>query len=196
MKHDEKFEPKLGRIKSGRGRSFLKDVRGAVGRVQGFQRGGGRQSRFDGSRVGRGAGIGRVVASEGRDGAFRGRRVVIKARLVRLGGSGSKAANAGIAWRTRIRETVRAGTPSSAPIHAGPRRSPRRSSQPVRIVFRRCIPATRTSMVRPRERLRSSLAIPTFKSPPIPATWSSLAAAPGSPMSSSLRVRAWGSLAL
>ncbi len=104
MKHDDDFTPKLGNIRS---RSLprstlLRDVQQTIGRAGGFlRRGSGRKSRFDGSRIGRGAGIGRVLASRDRFSAFRGRRVVIKARLIRLAGSGLKGAKAHLRYLQR-----------------------------------------------------------------------------------------------
>ena len=44
---------------------------------------------------------------------------------------GSSSPGSGTWWRRRIRDTVRAGTPSSAPIQSGPRRSARARPGPV-----------------------------------------------------------------
>ena len=53
-----------------------------------------RSRRFDGSRIGRGASMGRLLASRDRLGGFRGRRAVVKASLIRLGGKAGQAARA------------------------------------------------------------------------------------------------------
>ncbi|MEQ1756165.1 MAG: relaxase/mobilization nuclease RlxS [Micropepsaceae bacterium] len=94
MNQDDEFDPRLGKI---RARSD-KPAKSYVGQVlRTAARAGGRASsspsgarRFDGSRIGRGAGVGRVLAD--RHAAFRSRRVVIKARIVKIGASGLKAA--------------------------------------------------------------------------------------------------------
>lgn len=104
MKHDDEFTPKLGKIRS---RSLprptlLREVQAALGRASGFhQRGSGNKSRFDGSRIGRGAGIGRMLASKDRYSAFRGRRVVVKTRLIRLAGAGRNGAKAHLRYLQR-----------------------------------------------------------------------------------------------
>jgi type IV secretory pathway VirD2 relaxase len=89
---DREFEPRLGRIRSGgggRGKTYLQRVLRAVslagsGRI--------RPSGFTGSRIGRGFGTGRVLASRDRLAAFRSRRVIIKTRIVKMRGTGAKAA--------------------------------------------------------------------------------------------------------
>ncbi|MEQ1754303.1 MAG: relaxase/mobilization nuclease RlxS [Micropepsaceae bacterium] len=94
MNQDDEFDPRLGKI---RARSD-KPAKSYVGQVlRTAARVGGRASsspsgarRFDGSRIGRGAGVGRVLAD--RHAVFRSRRVVIKARIVKIGASGLKAA--------------------------------------------------------------------------------------------------------
>lgn len=93
MSRDDEFEPKLGKIRAQGGKraqryvnKVLRAASFAGGRALG--RIGGR--RFDGSRIGRGAGAGRVLAD--RHAAFRARRVVIKARIVKIGARGLNAA--------------------------------------------------------------------------------------------------------
>src|SRR5690242_7438535 len=97
MQSDKKFTPKLGRMRSRSlpRRTFLREVQTALGRASSPRRA--RQdgrSTFDGSRIGRGAGIGRVVGQQDRHSALRGRRVVVKARLIRLSPSGLNGAKA------------------------------------------------------------------------------------------------------
>ena len=78
MTRDDDFEPKLGKIsnRGGNVRSrYLRQVGRTVARAGGRKRG----SSFQGNRIGRGAGVGRVLASRDRYAAFRARRVVVKA---------------------------------------------------------------------------------------------------------------------
>ena len=94
MARDDEVEPKLGQIRSlGRRPSagFLSQVLKRMALAGGGSRGG-AAARFQGSRIGRGAGAGRVLASRDRYAAFRVRRVVIKSRIVKLRGQGQKAA--------------------------------------------------------------------------------------------------------
>ncbi|MFI5024289.1 MAG: relaxase/mobilization nuclease RlxS [Alphaproteobacteria bacterium] len=91
MTRDDDFEPKLGKIsnRGGNVRSrYLRQVGRSVARAGGRKRG----SSFQGNRIGRGAGVGRVLASRDRFAAFRTRRVVVKARLIKLPGRGLKGA--------------------------------------------------------------------------------------------------------
>lgn len=93
---DDKFEPRLGRIGARDGKAerryqqrVLKSAALAGGRRFGGTSPG---AGFQGNRIGRGAGIGRVLASRGTHAAFRARRVVVKSRIVKLKGQGQKAA--------------------------------------------------------------------------------------------------------
>lgn len=90
MFNDDDFKPKLGKIRScgsKGGRKFLHQVLAASNLARGGA-GGTRKSRFTGSRIGRGAGVGRVLANRDRYAAFRQRRVIIKSRIVKLAGKG------------------------------------------------------------------------------------------------------------
>ena len=60
-----------------------------------------RSRRFDGSRIGRGASIGRVLRGGDRHAGHRNRRVVIKARLVKLGAKGVAASRAHLRYLQR-----------------------------------------------------------------------------------------------
>ncbi len=51
-----------------------------------------RGRRFTGAAIGRGAGVGRVLGTSQRMSGVRGRRVIVKARIVKLGGKGMAAA--------------------------------------------------------------------------------------------------------
>jgi type IV secretory pathway VirD2 relaxase len=101
---DDSFEPHLGRQRSLGG----KRSRSALGRILGatnLARGGAsdRESSrtFTGSRIGRGGGTGRVLARRGGGAAFGRRRVIVKARIVRLAGKGAGAAAAHLRYLQR-----------------------------------------------------------------------------------------------
>lgn len=98
--HDDEFEPRLGRMR-GRGKEarYLSLVVKAARRAG--RRTGIRGRRFDGSRIGRGAGLARVLRSGDRLGAVRARRVVVKARLAMLAGKGISAARAHLRYIQR-----------------------------------------------------------------------------------------------
>ncbi|MFC0209776.1 DUF3363 domain-containing protein, partial [Chelativorans intermedius] len=90
MFDDDDFKLKPGKIRSRGskvGRKFLHQVLAASNLARGGA-GGTRKSRFTGSRIGRGAGVGRVLANRDRYAAFRQRRVIIKSRIVKLAGKG------------------------------------------------------------------------------------------------------------
>src|SRR3569833_1998258 len=92
MADEQKFEPRLGRIRSsggGRGKSYLQRVLRAASLASPSRAG---TSKFQGSRIGRGFGAGRVLARRDRLSAFRTRRVIIKTRIVKMRGTGAKAA--------------------------------------------------------------------------------------------------------
>jgi type IV secretory pathway VirD2 relaxase len=93
MSFDDDFEPKLGRIRHGgskTGRRYLQRVLQAATLVGKSGRGKGKQ--FYGNRIGRGSGVGRVLASRDKYAAFRQRRVIVKSRIVKLRGTGLRAA--------------------------------------------------------------------------------------------------------
>ncbi len=101
--NDDDFEPRLGRIRShgGRFRSrFLKQMGRNVA-LAGGRKPAGRGNAFQGNRIGRGAGVGRVLASRDRFAAFRARRVVVKARLIKLASKGLKTARAHLRYLQR-----------------------------------------------------------------------------------------------
>lgn len=104
MKHNKEFTPKLGKIRSRSlpQSSFQRQVQKTIGRMSGlYWRTSGRNGRFDGSRIGRGSGTGRLLASRDRYNPFRSRRVVVKARLVRLAGAGLNGAKAHLRYLQR-----------------------------------------------------------------------------------------------
>ena len=115
MSEDEHFKPRLGRMRAKggkRGRSYLHRVLAAAN----LARGGGAIGRsgrsFFGSRIGRGSGVGRMLASRDRYAAFRARRVIIKSRIVRLVGRGTAAAAAHLRYLRRD-GTTREGAPGT-----------------------------------------------------------------------------------
>ncbi|MDP9086105.1 MAG: relaxase/mobilization nuclease and DUF3363 domain-containing protein [Pseudomonadota bacterium] len=97
MFNDDEFEPRLGRMRAKgckQGRKFISKVLAAANLARGGAAGQARRGRFDGSRIGRGSGVGRVLGSRDRYAAFRARRVIIKSRIVKLAGKGVGTARA------------------------------------------------------------------------------------------------------
>lgn len=104
MSDDEEFTPRLGKPRSGgkgEARKYLGRVVGAAARAGATT--GVRARRFDGSRIGRGASMGRILSGRDRLAGYRGRRAVVKARLVRLGAGKLSA------MRTHLRYMARDG---------------------------------------------------------------------------------------
>lgn len=104
MSDDDEFEPRLGRMRAGKARreNFRGQVLKAANLAGGIKGPSGRARRFDGSRIGRGAGVGRVLSSRDRLAAFRQRRVLVKARPMKLGGpKGLDAARAHLRYIQR-----------------------------------------------------------------------------------------------
>ena len=92
---DDDFIPRLGRQRGKDGKYGGRIL--AAARLAGIKTGakdGQGSRRFDGSRIGRGASMGRLLSSRDRLGGFRGRRAVVKASLIRLQGKGGQAARA------------------------------------------------------------------------------------------------------
>ncbi|KER35966.1 conjugal transfer protein TraI [Sphingobium indicum F2] len=92
---EDDFTPKLGR-KSGKDGKRVVKYGGrilAAARLAGSKTGV-RSRRFDGSRIGRGASMGRLLSSRDRLAGFRGRRAVVKASLIRLQGKAGQVARA------------------------------------------------------------------------------------------------------
>jgi type IV secretory pathway VirD2 relaxase len=92
---DDDFTPRLGRRRPKDGKATVKYGGRilAASRLAGTKTGI-KSERFDGSRIGRGASMGRLLASRDRLAGFRGRRAVVKASLVRMVGKGGSAARA------------------------------------------------------------------------------------------------------
>jgi len=97
---DDDFELWLGRI--AKDRPFAHQVRKTINLAgRGTRSSVARARCFDGSRIGRGAGVGRVLGSSDRFAGSRARRVVVKARFVKLAGKGAKAAAAHMRYLQR-----------------------------------------------------------------------------------------------
>ena len=94
MSNDD-FTPKLGRTRSKDGKKVVKYGGRilAAARLAGTKTGV-RSRRFDGSRIGRGASMGRLLSSRDRLAGFRGRRAMVKASLIRLAGKAGQVARA------------------------------------------------------------------------------------------------------
>lgn len=97
MDRDDGFEPRVGRIgRDGRAVSLGRDFRNRFIKTRNLARGGkavgSKPSSFTGARLGRGSGAGAVLVSRAGAGGVRGRRVMVKARIVKLAGKGKGAA--------------------------------------------------------------------------------------------------------
>lgn len=100
MSDDDDFTPRLGRMRSrGKEARYLSLVVKAARRAG--RRTGIRSRRFDGSRIGRGASIARVLRSGDAHAAFRSRRVIVKTKLSMLAGKGAGAARAHLRYIQR-----------------------------------------------------------------------------------------------
>jgi type IV secretory pathway VirD2 relaxase len=102
MSDDEDFTPKLGRAKGKPGKRATRyAARVLVAARLAGARTGIVRGRFDGSRIGRGASMGRLLSSRDRLSGFRARRAVVKTRLVRLAGKALGAARAHLRYIQR-----------------------------------------------------------------------------------------------
>src|SRR5882672_3289370 len=106
MTQDNEFKPKLGKIRSQgskAGRGYLHRVLQATALAGGRSHRGssGRRGKFHGSQIGRGASIGRMLATRDRYAAFRSRRVIVKSRILKLAGNGLKGARAHLRYIQR-----------------------------------------------------------------------------------------------
>ncbi|UUL82566.1 relaxase/mobilization nuclease RlxS [Sphingomonas qomolangmaensis] len=99
---DDEFTPRPGKPGAGDGRHLVKYGGRvlAAARLAG-SKSGVRARRFDGSRIGRGASIARLLSSRDRFGGSRARRAIVKARLVRMAGTGLPAARAHLRYIQR-----------------------------------------------------------------------------------------------
>ncbi|KUM26942.1 conjugal transfer protein TraI [Mesorhizobium loti] len=98
---DDEFRPRLGKIGSRgskAGKRYAGQVRAAINRAGGSA---GQGGRFTGSRTGRGGAAAAILGSRDRHAAFRQRRVVVKARVVKLAGKGVDGARAHLRYLQR-----------------------------------------------------------------------------------------------
>ncbi len=114
MADENEFEPRLGRMRSTGGKGLRKYL-GRVLAAANLARGGAapfgmKRAGFSGARIGRGAGVGRVLARRGGRAAYGARRVIIKASIVKLAGKGASAAVAHLRYLQRD-GTMRDGQP-------------------------------------------------------------------------------------
>ena len=104
MIDDDAFEPHLGR-QNARGATRARTYLGRVLAAANLARSGApsrlRPARFHGTRIGCGAGVGRMLASRGGHAASNGRRVIVKASIVKLAGQGASAAAAHLRYLQR-----------------------------------------------------------------------------------------------
>jgi type IV secretory pathway VirD2 relaxase len=103
MAQGDDFELWLGRIGDrgrGSGKRFANRIRQAA-QLAGGQRARGGARKFDGSRIGRGAGAGRVLSGGPRYRGRTARRVVVKASIVKLGRKGLARATAHMRYLQR-----------------------------------------------------------------------------------------------
>lgn len=113
MAEDDAFEPRLGRMRAHggkRARTYLHHVLAAANLARGGPFGGRAGRTCAGSRIGRGSGVGRMLASRDSFAAFRARRVIIKSRIVKLAGKGLAGATAHLRYLRRD-GTTRDGAP-------------------------------------------------------------------------------------
>jgi len=97
---DDDFTIWLGHV--GKDRPLRYELAKAANRAGKAARSSARRARrFDGSRIGRGAGVGRLLGYSDRFSGYRARRVVVKARFVKLAGKGAKAAAAHLRYLQR-----------------------------------------------------------------------------------------------
>ena len=99
---EDRFEPRIGRMRaprSQRSRRYLNAVLAAAMRAGFSDRKAG--SRFVGSRIGRGAVAGRLLGLRDPHRGLRGRRAIVKTRLVRLAGKGIGGATAHLRYIQR-----------------------------------------------------------------------------------------------
>jgi len=106
---DDDFEPRLGKMRSGggkRARRYLSRVIAAANLAAGGTRRGKSGRSFTGTRIGRGAGTGRLLASRPPG----SRRVIVKTSIVKLAGKGAAGAMAHLRYLQRD-GTTREGEP-------------------------------------------------------------------------------------
>ena len=105
MADDDLFEPHLGRQRhqgGARTRRYLGRVIAAANLARGSGLGSApARSGFTGNRIGRGAGVGRLLSRRGSGAASNMRRVIVKTSIVKLAGKGASAAAAHLRYLQR-----------------------------------------------------------------------------------------------
>lgn len=101
MSAEDDFEPRLGRQRSRGGKRARRYLQRVLAAANLARAGSGRRAAFTGSRVGRGAGVGRLLSRRDRYAAHRQRRVIVKTRIVRLAGKGLDGARAHLRYIQR-----------------------------------------------------------------------------------------------
>lgn len=104
MTDEDNITPRLGRQRQQQirpARRYLGRVLAAANLARAAAGKAPAKGCFTGSRIGRGAGVGRLLASRSSHGAAGRRRVIIKASIVRLAGKGSSAAAAHLRYLQR-----------------------------------------------------------------------------------------------
>ena len=105
MADDDSFTPTLGRQRQQGGKRARRYIGRVVAAANLARSGAARRklgaASFIGSRIGRGAGVGRVLASRGGHAAGSRRRVIVKASVVKLAGKGASAAAAHLRYLQR-----------------------------------------------------------------------------------------------
>ncbi|HEX5259621.1 MAG TPA: relaxase/mobilization nuclease RlxS [Sphingomicrobium sp.] len=96
---DDDFELWLGRV--AKERPFHHGILKSANLAGGLKRFARQARKFDGSRIGRGSGMGRVLGSSNRHSGDRSRRAIVKARIARLAGKGARAAVAHVRYLQR-----------------------------------------------------------------------------------------------
>lgn len=97
---DDEFQVWLGHV--GKERPMRQDLHRAINQASGGRRSAGKgRSQFTGNRIGRGGALGRMLGGSGYGDAARARRVIVKARFVKLAGKGMKAAVAHLSYLQR-----------------------------------------------------------------------------------------------
>ena len=102
MKEESDFKPKLGKTRrqaTKLNKLYAHQLRAAINRAGGLHQGSKR--KFTGSRVGRGSAIGAWLAHRDQFAAYRQRRVIVKARIVKLAGKGMDRAAAHLRYIQR-----------------------------------------------------------------------------------------------
>ncbi|PSJ42231.1 relaxase/mobilization nuclease RlxS [Allosphingosinicella deserti] len=116
MADDDRFEPRLGRQRQQGNRAprrYLGRILAAANLARsGIARRGLARAGFTGSRIGRGAGVGRVLVGHGGYRASSRRRVIVKASIVKLAGKGGSATAAHLRYLQRD-GTTREGAPGA-----------------------------------------------------------------------------------